>query len=170
MAKTARQKITKKLDDIVSEIIRERDKKCVMCGSTERLQNGHVFSRRHDFLKWDIRPDGNCHTQCATHNYLHSQKDSYPYWKWYQDKFGMERFNELRREWETIAHFKMYDLREKYEKLKNYKPTLTVRGRVSGKIVKRPTPEEVKISKEREIDFSLQARLKKHEEVSKEKL
>jgi hypothetical protein len=120
--RTARQIIIDKLDAITSEIVRTRDGyKCVMCGSKNRPQNGHVFSRRANALKWDIRHDGNCHTQCATHNFLHSQKDSYPYWKWYQDKFGEDRFHELRREWEQITHFKMHDLRELYDKLKAHR-------------------------------------------------
>ena len=124
MAKTARQKIIKKLDDVVSEIVRARDKKCVMCGSTERLQNGHVFSRRHNSLKWDIRADGNCHAQCATHNFLHSHKDSYPYFKWYIDEFGIEKFEEMRAEWDVITHFKMHDLRELYDKLKAHRDAM----------------------------------------------
>ena len=43
-------------------------------------------------------------------------------------------------------------------------------GGKSGKIVKQPTPDEVTVSKEQAEDFSLDGRLKKHKEVSKEEL
>ncbi len=169
MAKTARQKITKKLDDIVSEIVRERNKRCVMCGSVTKLGNGHVFSRRSNSLRWDIRPDGNCHTQCWKHNYLHSIRDPYAYYQWYIEKFGKKRFDELYSEWHTIRKFSMPDLEEMYEELVKFKKALTDRNKIkSGRIVQQPTPKEVRISKEEEIDYSLEGRLKKHVVSEKE--
>jgi hypothetical protein len=121
MAKTARQKITDKLDKIVSEIIRLRDKKCVMCGSTKKLGNGHIFSRRHNSLRWDITGDGNCHAQCWKHNYTHSTRDPYPYYNWYINKFGKKRFDSLHKEWRTIKKYRMPDLRELYEELATHR-------------------------------------------------
>lgn len=119
MARTRRQRLYDKLDKIVSEIIIFRyDNRCVMCGSTTSVGNGHVFSRTNLSLRWDIRVAGNCHAQCWKHNYLHSTRDSYPYYKWFRDKFGTKRFEELHTEWIGVTKLLMSDLDELYAKLK----------------------------------------------------
>ena len=115
--KTARQKVVKRLDDIVSKYIRERDKSCVQCGKKENLSNGHVFSRRAYNTRWDISKNGNCHTQCWGCNFRHS-KDNYDYYNWYIEKFGMDRFNELRLEFRTPKKFLTIELEELYDKIK----------------------------------------------------
>ena len=99
--KTPRQRVVKRLDDIVSKYIRERDKACVQCGKQENLTNGHVFSRRAYNTRWDITLDGNCHTQCWGCNFLHG-KDNYEYFNWYVKKFSQGRFEKLRRDYKTI--------------------------------------------------------------------
>ena len=163
MTKTARQKIVDKLDKIVSKIIRERDGACVVCGSTKALGWGHVFSKVAYNTRWDVLPDGNVHTQCWPCNFRHV-RDQYPYFSWYIRKFGQDKFDELRRRFKTTKKYKTYELEELYEKFKDYEPTLTVSSTTSGKIVKGPTPEEVRISQERVVDRSLEGVLKKHEE------
>lgn len=179
MAKTARQKIIKKLDDVVSEIVIIIDGKCVVCGRPPSsspgkgrgLGAGHIFSRGAHSTRWDIHPEGNVHCQCWPCNFRHV-RDQYPYFDWYIKKFGQEKFDELRRRFKSPRKigYKTFELEELYEELKNYKVALTDRNKVkSGKIVKRPTPEEVRISKEKEIDYSLKGRLEKHE-VSEKKL
>ncbi len=122
MAKnTRRKRIVKKLDEIVSKYIRLRDKKCVQCGKKENLSNGHVFSRRAYNTRWDISENGNCHTQCWGCNFSHG-KDNYDYYKWYVDKFGQERFEELRLEYRESVKFTTVELEELYEELtKTYK-------------------------------------------------
>lgn len=94
----SRKSLVKKLDELTSLIIRARDKRCVQCGSKENLTNGHVLPGRYHALRWDIRPDGNCHTQCWPCNYKHGQHQSF-YYDWYIQKFGYERFQALRREY-----------------------------------------------------------------------
>jgi hypothetical protein len=118
MKKITRKGIIKKLDKVVSEITLKREPKCVMCGSKEQLGNGHLFSRTHYSLRWDVREDGNCHTQCWKHNFAHSQSDHVPYDTWYQWKFGIKRFLELHNEWEQVTKFKTYQLEELYEQYK----------------------------------------------------
>lgn len=115
MKKISRKGLIKKLDDLVSEIVVKRDKKCVVCGSTKKLGNGHVFSRRHLATRWDITPDGNCHCQCWACNYRHVT-DTVPYHRWYQDKFGMKKFDELYERWQTTTHYKTHDLLELMQK------------------------------------------------------
>jgi len=99
----------KKLDNLVSAYIRNRDKQCVICGSTNQLTNGHLFSRRHNSLRWDIRPDGNCHTQCWPCNYKHV-RDAVPYFNWYIKKFGKRKFDALYKEWNGICQLKDNDI------------------------------------------------------------
>ena len=118
MAKnTKRKRIVRKLDEVVSKYIRLRDKKCVQCKKEEKLTNGHVFSRRAYNTRWDISEDGNCHTQCWGCNFSHG-KDNYDYYKWYVEKFGQERFDELRFEFKKTVKFTTTELEELYEKLK----------------------------------------------------
>ena len=118
MAKnTKRKRIVNKLDEVVSKYIRLRDKKCVQCKKEEKLTNGHVFSRRAYNTRWDISKDGNCHTQCWGCNFSHG-KDNYDYYRWYVDRFGQERFDELRFEFKKTIKFTTKELEELYERLK----------------------------------------------------
>lgn len=118
MAKNIKRKrVVKKLDEVVSKYIRLRDKKCVQCGKEEKLSNGHVFSRRAYNTRWDVSEDGNCHTQCWGCNFSHG-KDNYDYYRWYVDKFGQDRFDELRREFKKSVKYTTAELEELYEKLK----------------------------------------------------
>ena len=118
MAKNIKRKrVVKKLDEVVSKYIRLRDKKCVQCGKAEKLSNGHVFSRRAYNTRWDVSEDGNCHTQCWGCNFSHG-KDTYDYYRWYVDKFGQDRFDELRREFKKSVKYTTAELEELYEKLK----------------------------------------------------
>lgn len=89
-----RKGLVKKLDKVVSLIIRERDKACVICGSREQLQCGHIFSRVNYSTRWDITKDGNCHCQCAKCNILH-EYDAYPFYRWYKHNFGEKKLEKL---------------------------------------------------------------------------
>lgn len=114
--KNARKAIIKKLDSLVSKIVRSQETACIICGGTEYLQCGHLFSRRHHSTRWDIEPEGNCHTQCGRCNIRHN-KDQSPYIFWYVEKFGKEKFEELRARHNTITAYKEWQLRQLYEKL-----------------------------------------------------
>lgn len=112
-----RKKLVKELDTAVSIYIRKRDAECVVCGSTQRLQNGHLFSRTAYSTRWDITEDGNCHAQCATHNYIH-EMDSYPFTKWYLNNFGEKKYDELHRRYETPVKYKDFQLQEMLDDVK----------------------------------------------------
>ena len=115
--KITRKSLIKKLDTIVSKYIRLRDGCCVQCGTTQNLTNGHIFSRRHYSTRWDISEDGNCHTQCWSDNYKHSF-DNFDYYKWYREKFGEDRFEELRGEYIKSRKYSNVELEELYEQIK----------------------------------------------------
>jgi len=55
--KTKRQILTEKLDKLVSQIVRKRDGKCLLCGSTENLQVHHYIVTKGSSTKyrWDLR-------------------------------------------------------------------------------------------------------------------
>ena len=108
--KITRKGLVTKLDDIVSKIIRLQEPMCVICGSKDKLGNSHLFSRKNFSLRWDIRPDGNCHTGCWPCNFKHSSRDSYPYTNWYVKKFGQDRFDALHAEWQVVTIVKQFQL------------------------------------------------------------
>jgi hypothetical protein len=108
--KIGRKGLLRKLDELVSQITLLREPTCVMCGSKEQLGNGHLFSRRNLALRWDIRIDGNCHTQCWRHNFLHSSRDSQPYYDWFISKFGLDRWRDLHTEWQGVTIVKQFQL------------------------------------------------------------
>lgn len=73
----SRARLIRDLNDVVSLIVRKRDGRCVVCGSTLNLQCGHLFSRRYHATRWCLL---NCNTQCADCNYRHgSNRDPYTF-------------------------------------------------------------------------------------------
>lgn len=117
MRKITRKGIIKKLDKRVTEITIEREPACVICGSTEQLGNGHVFGRGHQILRWDVTPEGNCHTQCWPCNYRHVH-NTYPYYNWYMNTFGKDKFDKLYQMWERTSNYKEWELVEMFERIK----------------------------------------------------
>ena len=117
MAKVpSRKTLIRKLDQKVSSIIRERDTCCVLCGSSERLTNGHLFSRIKYSTRWDITVDGNCHGQCLSCNLKH-EFDPYPFFKWYLNSFGGEALDNLHERYLEPKKFSNKDLQAIYDAL-----------------------------------------------------
>jgi len=105
----------KKLDKLFSEYIRLRDKNtCVLCGSTERSQCGHLFSRVALNTRWD---EENSYCQCSGCNLRH-EHDSYPYNNWFIEKFGKEKWDEMHRKWNTIRQWSLQELEDKIAEIK----------------------------------------------------
>jgi predicted nucleic-acid-binding Zn-ribbon protein len=115
--KIKRMSIVRKLDKIVSLIIRARDKRCVVCGNKEYLQNGHLFPRKSYSTRWDVTPNGNCHTQCRGCNLSHN-RDFYPYSNWYVRKFGQKSYDKLHVRYKTKKRFTDKQLEALYDKFK----------------------------------------------------
>lgn len=115
--KTPRAKLVKNLDDVVREILKIREPYCVLCGSKDKLGVSHLFSRRAYTTRWDTAKDGNCHINCWPCNFRHV-RDQYPYFNWYIEKFGKDKFDELRQRFNQVRPFKTHELEELYEKLK----------------------------------------------------
>jgi len=124
--KTDKQKLKKQLDEIFSKFIRLRDWKCVICNTTQNLNNWHFYTRSCLALRFD---EINCNTQCATHNKLHEQNTK-PYTDWMIKNYWQDKVNELYKiyqwpplklttEWynEKITYYKeqIKNLENKYE-------------------------------------------------------
>lgn len=123
MRKPTRRSLVTKLDTLTSLIIRKKTPYCVQQGDGRcngQLTNGHVLAGRFHALRWDIRPNGNCHTQCWGHNYLHSKHQNF-YHDWYRAEFGELRWKFLQSEYYgNQGHFtdkKLKEMIEEYAKL-----------------------------------------------------
>lgn len=95
----SRKSLVRKADNLVSQIVRLRDGKCVECGSTEKLTNGHVLGRRSFATRFDITAEGDCHAQCWPDNYRAAMSGAVHYHAWYVRTFGAEAFDALYRRW-----------------------------------------------------------------------
>lgn len=104
--KTPRQILVAKLDKVFSLYIRARDGRCVLCGKTDSLQCGHVFSRVAYSVRWDER---NAYCQCSGCNLWH-EYDPYPFYTWWQERYGMAAFHALHALWAKTAKFSAADL------------------------------------------------------------
>lgn len=106
----------KALDKVVWEILKETEKSCVVCGSTEKLTPGHYVTRSVYALRWDLR---NVHTQCWGCNVRH-EHDPLPYTRAMIRIHGPEifdKFDELRS---THTRFGAPALRALLDSLKAY--------------------------------------------------
>jgi hypothetical protein len=113
----SRKSLVRALDKAVSEYIRARDGKCVVCGSREHLQNGHLFTRVNYSTRWDIGPDGNCRAQCRSCNMRH-EYDPYPYMIWYIKTHGQESLDALHLRHNRVTKFSDSQLAEMLAEVK----------------------------------------------------
>lgn len=86
-----RKRAMKKADAALSRYLRASVPYCVICGSRDRLQAGHLISRGKHSVRFDLR---NVFTVCSKHNLLHKH---YPeiMTGWYIKKFGAEAYEAL---------------------------------------------------------------------------
>ena len=114
--KISRKGLVKKLDALVSQIVRIRDKKCVVCNSTDKLGCGHLFTRRYYSTRWDLQ---NCHAQCWKCNFSH-EHDPYPFTNFYINKFGKPSLDALHARHVIslpVKTFQLELLRDELEKI-----------------------------------------------------
>jgi len=98
---TERKRLVKKLDSVFSAYIRARDKSCIVCGSTENLQCGHLFSRTNYSTRWD---EDNAAAQCRSCNMRH-EYDWEPMRAAYVAKYGQDKYDEVYRRHTRVAKF-----------------------------------------------------------------
>lgn len=117
--KLTRKGLIKKLDKIVTDILKIKEPACVICGSKERLGNSHIFSRKNYSTRWDISPTGNCHINCWPCNFAHSNQSTYKYNTWYIKKHGQKKFDELYQRWIDVKPVKTWELEDKLTELQD---------------------------------------------------
>lgn len=109
--KTERQKLVKRLDDVFSLYIRERDGyRCVVCGAKRPLhviQCGHLFSRISHSTRWD---ELNAHAQCSGCNRYHEECFE-PYRQVWVRLHSQEEYDLLYIKYRKTTKFTNADLR-----------------------------------------------------------
>lgn len=121
-----RKTLVKKLDGIVGDIVKLRDKNCVTCPiwrneprrkpwiGSSILEPGHLFSRVAYSTRWKLT---NVFCQCRNCNMLH-ESDTFALTKYFLDKFGQQAYDELHQLYSQPAIFKDFQLEEMYTILK----------------------------------------------------
>ena len=89
----SRRWLVAELDRLTSVVVRRRDRRCVTCGTAQRLQCSHFYSRRHLATRFDLR---NCNAMCAGCNRRHNHEPE-PYLQFMYDHYGCEVVAELDR-------------------------------------------------------------------------
>ena len=112
-----RKTVINALKRVHSLYVRSKGDRCVVCGTYENLQCGHIFTAVNMSTRYDIEDDGNCHIQCGGCNLSH-EYDAYPYFNWYINKFGKDKFDELHIRHKTIKKYSTPELRDLLEHIK----------------------------------------------------
>ena len=115
--KTERQTLKKKLDDVVREIILDRDNGCVLPAvrpHAGRRTRGHVISCTAESVEWDLY---NVNEQCGGCNYYHEHRADV-YIDWFIQRFGLEEWNRLRHDADHAEKLQVYELQELLDQLK----------------------------------------------------
>lgn len=103
-----RKRAVTRADKEFSLFIRARDGRCVNCGSVERKQCGHLFTRAMYPIRWD--PE-NAFCQCAGCNFRH-EHDPGPLTIYYLNRFGEERYEALHKKGRTPHKFTTLEIEE----------------------------------------------------------
>ena len=102
------------LDIQTSRIVRQRDRKCVTCGTTRNLQCSHFYSRRYLGVRFNLL---NCNAMCADCNKRHNYDPS-PYLNFMQEHYGSQVIAELHSLRVRSEKISDEELRETLERFK----------------------------------------------------
>lgn len=106
-----------------SEAVKVRDGyKCIYCGKTSdevRLNSHHVFSRRHNSVRYDL---DNGITLCCGHHDLYpfSAHQSPAFTEWIIDYLGEKQYNELKERANQIKKWTAFEKAEIAKNLREY--------------------------------------------------
>jgi 5-methylcytosine-specific restriction endonuclease McrA len=112
---TERQRLIKKLDDRIRDIVRERDQECITCGIRLTPANrtaGHFIHRRHLGTRWDV---SNVWGQCSDCNI---QDNDERFTLALRNKCNEKFVSDLITAGHRNNHFSTSDLKRIYEELK----------------------------------------------------
>lgn len=105
--------LKKKLDVLFSQFIRQRDKKCVRCGTTQNLQCSHIMSRVSLKLRWDER---NALTLCYKCHLTWWHKEPLEASEWCKTVIGEINYKDLLREKHEVKQWTAEELKEMIKK------------------------------------------------------
>lgn len=100
-----------KYDSVVSDLVRESVGHCQSCGKSGcRLENAHIFSRRHRNTRWDLQ---NCLCLCSG---CHRKYGENPilFTNWLECTFGKGYLDVLTEKHHTIKKWKPAEMKEMY--------------------------------------------------------
>lgn len=89
--KKTRQNYSAQCDALFGKLVRLPGR-CVICGSTDRVQCAHGFSRRYRAIRWDFR---NAWPMCAAHHYKYTL-NPLEWDDWLLDTWGELLYAEMR--------------------------------------------------------------------------
>ncbi len=89
-------------DEMFSLYIRARDKKCVLCGSTNHLQCSHVFRRVRWMTRWTPQ---NAYALCSRCHTFHHRQDEHPFRNYVYKRIGQEEMDRLYYLSRQVAHW-----------------------------------------------------------------
>ena len=116
--KSEKTKLKDKIHSVMREIRLRDEPRCVTCGddgSKSCLQLGHLITRGANSVRFDWR---NLHTTCAICNNIHEYRPEI-YTLWFINKYGKGEYESLVRDSKQIKQWKMSELRELLEEMKN---------------------------------------------------
>ena len=106
----------RKADKLWSLAIRQRDKRCVICGRIDTLQAAHIFSRVSRVTRWDLL---NGLALCYWHHFHFAHKEPILFAEFVKKYLGKE-YAVLRRRHNESRVFSINDILEKIEVLEAY--------------------------------------------------
>jgi hypothetical protein len=90
--KPSRRSATLACDQLMSKIVRTEAGHCVNCGSTQRLQNAHGFSRGYFATRWDFR---NTFCLCAVCHVFYTHRPL-EWDDWLHERWGDDLYDEIK--------------------------------------------------------------------------
>lgn len=118
---TERQKITKKLDQLLHEIVVLLYPACVTCGSRDNPTTGHLISRGKKSVMYELT---NIARQCSNCNSIH-ETNKKPFQDWFIKTYGGGAYVDLViHADQDVRSIKTWQLQETYDQLLTIKKTL----------------------------------------------
>lgn len=116
MRKITKRGMVRKLDKIVSEIVRARGScaKCRKGAETVTLQCAHIFSRRNMSVRFDLL---NCLPLCYACHFYWAHKEPIEFTEFVKEYLGKYYYEQLRIRAKTILKWTMEDMQTLYTKL-----------------------------------------------------
>jgi len=112
-----RKNLEKELDKLWHQVVLKRDNyKCKICGSNDRLQTHHLFSRVRKATRWEIN---NGITLCAGHHFL-AHRDPEKFRRFVIQIIGENEYEDLFLKSMQSKKWTLKDLEIKINELENY--------------------------------------------------